>query len=363
VADPGWNSLAPKFPAPSFSHKISGMRKYLWPVLLVAGVLCFTGVQAGIIEAIIPAAVPVANKTGTGSRFATSTAAGTAGNGASWTAAGDVGDAGGIPGTTASAFGVNSPLMPNATFINACPQSGTHKCELDSSTEHDLYTVPANRKALIVDLYFNDNNSSCNQVLSQVKISGSYFAYDFVTSVPGDTSTWNTDFNAPMLFLAGESLAIVRPGTGNGCRFMAHLIEFDASSPINRVLVTSFAVGNNTVFTAPSSSIEFYGMPSNSGSSLLVTGVGGGGSNQNGINWYYNNTGGARTVQMYMVPSGAVADNGYQMFGLGGGGAQTVSDKLAAFGLNYGMQAGDTVIVNTDSSAAGQLFAATYIQH
>lgn len=67
----------------------------LFGCLLAVVLATFSGMQAGIIPAIIPAAAPTANKTGTGSRFATSTAAGTSGNCAQWSAAGDVGDAGG----------------------------------------------------------------------------------------------------------------------------------------------------------------------------------------------------------------------------------------------------------------------------
>ena len=340
------------------------MKRFLFPgaVLLGLVIASICGVQAGIVQAIIPAAAPVANKTGTGSRFATSTAAGAAGNGAVWTSAGDIGDGGGVPGTSASAFGVNAPLMPNALFVNTCPTGGTHLCEIDSSTEKDLYTVPANRKALMVDVIYNDNNDSCNQVVSQVKISGTYFAYDFVTSVPGGSSTWNTQFNAPFLFLAGETFSLLKPGAGNGCRFMAHLIEFDATSPISRVLVTTFAAGNNTVFTAPSSSIEFWGLPSANGGALGITGSSGG-SPFNGINWYFNNSGTTRTIQAFMVPNGATADNGYQLMGAFSGGTTTVNAVTAEFGLNYGMQSGDTIVLNTDASTAGQLFAATYIQH
>ena len=71
--------------------------------LLVLLCCLFASIWAsGIVPAIIPAAAPTANKTGTGSRFATATAAGVSGNCAQWSAAGDIGDAGAACGSGGS---------------------------------------------------------------------------------------------------------------------------------------------------------------------------------------------------------------------------------------------------------------------
>jgi len=101
--------------------------------VLLAGILSLTvpGVsqvpQSLIVSPPVPAAVPTANKTGTGNLFATATAAGASGNCAQWTAAGDVGDAGAPCG---SGGGVTSV----AGLTGAVPGQGTDSKVLTAGT-------------------------------------------------------------------------------------------------------------------------------------------------------------------------------------------------------------------------------------
>lgn len=105
-------------------------------VLLIFGVASYG--PAAVMQAIIPAAVPVANKTGTAARFVTSAAAGTSGNCAQWGASGDLTDAGAVCGGGGGGAGVllsgtSDPGVPTVTPVQGAASVAVQTLAFGSS--------------------------------------------------------------------------------------------------------------------------------------------------------------------------------------------------------------------------------------
>ncbi len=132
-----------------------------------------------------------------------------------------------------------NPSYPPAYVINAA-----------SSGDRDLYTVPAGRKALLLG-WVTTNPSSTIQSFLETKISGSYYR---LTQGSANSGNFGQDelFNVdipPKVLNAGETLSISMNNAGLST--WAHLVEFDASSPLRSVTLTSPAFGHNTLYTVP----------------------------------------------------------------------------------------------------------------
>lgn len=206
----------------------------------------------------------------------------------------------------------------------------------------DVYTVPASKKALVVDLVYTNPQGSGVTIASFVeyKSSGVYTIYDQISAAGTAQGTYGTlALLAPMLLSAGESFSV---NTNNiGLSIWPTILEFDATVPLAVSRFTAFVAGDNTVFTAPANGTQIM---SN------VEGVGAG-SPLKGVIWYFNKTGISRTVSEYIVPSGGSPAVANQILSNFSASANAILVK------NYygGMKAGDFIDFNTDANTAGQI--------
>lgn len=211
-----------------------------------------------------------------------------------------------------------------------------------ASGDTDVYTVPANKKALVVDLVYT-NPQGTGVTIScfvEYKSSGVYVVYDQINAAGVAQGTYGTlALLAPMLLVAGESFSV---NTNNiGLSIWPTILEFDSTAAISVTRFTAFASGDNTIFTAATDGTQFM---SN------IEGVGAG-SPLKGVIWYFNKTALSRTISENIVPLGGSPAVANQIVNAASVSANTILVK------NYygGMKTGDFLNVNTDANTAGQV--------
>jgi len=228
---------------------------------------------------------------------------------------------------------ITNPKFPVAYSINT-PAGDT-----------DLYTVPANRKALVIEVVFtnpagNSGSVSCD---AEVKIAGVYHRFDFATlgATVGTYASINSV--APFLLAAGETFAVNTDHAG--LTVWPYIVEFDSSVPIFDARLLSLNAGNNTLFTVPANkTISFIAFPSSFNYPLQ------------GHVWYYNLSGTNRTVQINAVPSGGSPGVGNAIFN-----AAVTQRQMAQPILYGGLAPGDFLNVNTDANTATQMAWVIYV--
>lgn len=211
-----------------------------------------------------------------------------------------------------------------------------------ASGDTDVYTVPAGKKALVVDLtYTNPTGSGVTIVcFVEYKSSGVYTIYDQISAAGAVAGTIGTlALLAPMLLVAGESFSI---NTNNvGLSVWPTILEFDAAAAIAVSRFTAFASGNNTAFTAPANGTQFMGN---------VEGVGAG-SPLKGTLWYFNTSGTSRTLTYNLVPLSGSPANANQILA----GFSASNNAILVKNYYGGFKTGDFWNINTDSNASGQI--------
>ncbi len=260
------------------------------------------------------------------------------GNGASWqpVSGGGVGT-----GSTTLSFGainipISNPLYPKAYSIS-----------MASSGNNDLYTVPTNRLALVVDTLLTNptGNTGTITCLAAAKVGGVYHTFDFISNALAVGSAGRSQSQAPFLLHAGETYAVNTDRAGGSV--WASIIEFDATANINDARLFSLSAGNNTLFTVPvGKTVQFVGFPS----ALNLP--------QSGFVWYWNASLGIRTVSINAVPSGGSPSNANQIVA-----PSSIADKQMVQQQFYGgLNPGDFINVNTDAGTATQTAWVIYTQ-
>jgi len=222
---------------------------------------------------------------------------------------------------------ITNPRFPVAYSINT-PLGDT-----------DLYTVPANKKALVIEVVFtnptgNTGSVSCD---AEVKVAGVYHRYDFATLGATVGTFGNINSVAPFLLAAGETFAVNTDHAG--LSVWPYIVEFDSTVPIFDARLFSLNAGNNTVFTVPANkTVSFVAFPSAFNFPLQ------------GHVWYYNLSGANRVVQINAVPSGGTPGVGNAIFNA------TVTQRQMAQPVMYGgLAPGDFINVNVDANTSSQV--------
>lgn len=239
---------------------------------------------------------------------------------------------GGGSGSTTLSFGsinipITNPLYPKAYAINT------------AAGDVDLYTVPTGRMALAVDMIVTNPTGAGGTLscLSEVKVSGVYHTFDFICTVLAAGSFGRSQSMAPFLLRAGETLAVNANRLGGSV--WASVIEFDATANISDARLFSLSAGTNTLFTVPvGKTVQFVGFPS----ALNLP--------QSGFIWYWNNSGGIRTVTMNAVPSGGSVTVNNEIQSSTSSPQQMIQQQFYG-----GLAPGDFINVSTDASTATQV--------
>lgn len=272
---------------------------------------------SGISQAIIPQAVPIANKQGNGTKFALFSGPVTAqGYMGTWDANGNITQSG-IPMTGSSTLS----QYPNAALKTLWGG------QLASGAT-DLYLVPANRKAVVFTCGFANTTGTTRNVYMQVKISGSYYRLANIVAIIANN--YATSSGLGFVMEAGESLAINADGAA-AVNVFGTLIEFDNTAPWKSARLTSFVNGDNVLYTVPAAK-------------QTKTQAG---DNAN----YMNDSGGAVNTQYWQVPSGQIVGTSTQLSAL-----VSVANGSQRQGppVGFTMNVGDSIVLNVNSDAAGQ---------
>lgn len=237
-------------------------------------------------------------------------------------------DAGGFYGLTPL-----GPTLPNVKLLNGFAGSlGTG--------DNDLYTVPAGRRALIVNLLVFANGGVTFTIFPQIKISGTYYRLG-----TGNTISTNNSATMTANSYVAEAGEILSVNTNNvGANVWARIVEFENSSCLSSRKLTSLSAGNNTLYTVASGkSANIYAATFVPTTLPTLT--------------FWNNSGGTRTVNVFNVPNGGSSGTSNQSaknISIGNG-TVNITGLITAPALN----SGDFIVVNTDASTATQFCFAT----
>lgn len=263
-----------------------------------------------------------------------------------WTIIGGGGGGGGINpalGITPSIAGYYpAATTPIASTLNSI------------SGNNDLYTVPSGRKALVYDFTTTNSTAGSINIFPAIKISGTYYRIgNSVSEGTGGTGQGHiygmssAKNSAPIVLNAGESFSVNTDAVG--LSIWAHLVEFDATAPLSRASITSFTAGDNTLLTVTTGKtliMGSQGFASNNNPVVSMQGI-----------TYYNNSGAQRTMGgIYLVPSGGSPNNANRF--------ATSNTVFSGLGFNKylagNIASGSSIVINTDSNAAGQFVWVNY---
>jgi hypothetical protein len=220
----------------------------------------------------------------------------------------------------------NSVPLPNVKFISGYANVVT-------TGNVDLYTVPANRKAFVFGIYCYNYSGSTSSNYAETKISGTYYRIS-ATGTNTNLSVNNMNPAAPMVLPAGQTLSMNNTQQPLNC--WAQIAEFDATSSLQSIFLTSFAASDNTIYTVTTGK----------------TAVAAGGTGVGFSNFGYA-TSSAATIHWNYVASGGTA---------GATNQASAATAVASGGANSSqspgtMNSGDFVSINTSISTAGAQLA------
>lgn len=245
-------------------------------------------------------------------------------------------------------LGVTANIFANPTYPNAYAISG-------GLGNVDLYTVPAGRKAIVIDIMVTNSTVSTITYYTQVKIGGTYFrtcnaTTESAAGIGHNYAIGGTRNCSQMVMNAGEIFGINTDVTG--LSVWSNIIEFDSGSPISRASLTTMTAGDNTLFTVPASTTVSFGnmgtgaAPNNTPALQITSFV------------YRNSSGGSRTLAgAWWIPNGGSKSNANQVVG-----SNVVVDTSGFSKFIYGnTEPGATLVINVDANTAGQLAWVNYI--
>ena len=206
-----------------------------------------------------------------------------------------------------------------------------------ASGNNDLYTVPANKRAMIAS--YSSYNQSGGTIIffTQIKIGGVYYRVEANISL-GTLGTASSS-TTPHIFLeAAESIAVNTDLVGLNINYK--VIEFDATVPVKTIMkLASWASGDNTLYTVPAGKTAIL-------LDTLLNLIGGVSTLA-----YCDMSGGTVNIIWHLVPSG------------GSPGATNLAAPLVAVANNVKqmrngiatLNAGDFVNINVDSITNTQI--------
>lgn len=223
--------------------------------------------------------------------------------------------------------GTDNPLV-NATYLPAGVVPAGKRCMIVSSRAWSL---------------------SAFNVILEVKPSGNANYYRLGTPASANVGgNGNSGGLAACgyIFEPGDTIATYHDDAGNFCNHATVILMWDRptdGSGLKTAVIPDLATGNNTLYTCPTGSQTIFPhIGSGTAAGVLAPFA--------GLPAVYvmNNSGGARTLNAYVVPSGGAAGNTNKYSNAAPANAARAS--LALTGL---MGAGDFVVVNTDAAGAG----------
>lgn len=243
--------------------------------------------------------------------------------------------------TQTSAVSMYGITLPNAKFISCF-------MNVAATGDTDIYTVPANRRALYVTGLVLNNSGGSSNIYPEVKISGTYYRLKTLTSV-SNSAQGTLPAVAPYVAEAGESISINT--SAQPINAWLGVLEFDNTAALATSKLTTLATGDNTVYTVTTGKSGLLG--------LTNLGLFGAFSNAAAPIGYYNGSGGTRTVINYAVPSGGSKGTTNQYVASHSVGSAAVEAQTGPSFLN----SGDFIVINVDAGTATQFAWVTHIEY
>lgn len=153
----------------------------------------------------------------------------------------------------------------------------------------DLFTVPAGKRAIVLQSKFYNSNASSRSVLLQVKIGGTYFPFvasgnslAIAANTGSAAGTTANPVTPSFVFEAGDIIAM--NCSGGNVNYNVAILVFDDTSPLKGARLTSLDAGANTLYTVPTGknavpcsinytpvSVATYGFIAYAGATLSLT--------------------------------------------------------------------------------------------
>lgn len=219
---------------------------------------------------------------------------------------------------------------------------------------NNLYTVPANRKALLQDFMVTNVSGGTIQYYAEIKIGATYYRIGNAAVEANNGYGHNYGMSAtrnsqPIVLNPGEIFSVNCDNPG--LTIWANIIEFDVFSPLKRADIHNWVTGQNTLLTVSPGRTLYIG-------SIGFTVANNPGTAIQGI-VYYNNSGASRTFTgIYIVPSGGspAANNTFA--------TTNVITNLQGFSKFFPgcLAPGTSIIIDVDSDASGQFMWCNYFE-
>ena len=179
------------------------------------------------------------------------------------------------------------------------------------------------------------NNSGVGNItwFPEIKISGTYYRLNANQT----TANGSVAQSISLAYIAeANEIVSVNTATNNGAAVTFQVVEFDNTVSVYSQKLTSLSAGDNAVYTVPA------GVTALILSSTLV-------SAGTGTLMYLNTSGGARTIQWKLTPSGG------SLTAISASSPMITDLARSAISFEGGLGAGDRLTLNTDVNTATQM--------
>lgn len=292
--------------------------------------------SSGVIPAIIPQAVPVANKIGNSTKFQL---------GVSGAVAGDCPTFDGSLNITGP--GTGSPCISQRQLINTVGLALTNGVTQTNWVGHaasgdvDLVTAANGKRLEVESLEIYNDSGSAVSWYGELKTGGVYYQIGAATST-------NPNVNSPItigfVLDPGETFAI-HVGTASVLNIFGIFVEYDSTVGLRTAKLTSFINGDNVLYQCPA---NLHAVPLNPTAPWSTF------SNYG----YFNGSASTIAVNSFFVPNGQTSGATTRFR------AQASIAPGVGLGPNtlFSMTAGDKIVVNTDHTDTGQIAYITILE-
>jgi len=221
--------------------------------------------------------------------------------------------------------------------------------------QNPFYTVPAGRRAIWVNLTALNLSGANITFVPVLQLAGVNYSMNAGTLIASNA----TNLTTPWTYVAeaGETFSINATGApGFPYNFFCVVLEFSTASLTASAKLSPSAIvaGNNTIFTCPPKFIAILSTPN-----LPVGFVSAATFIAGPVLLASNQSGATRTYNVFIVPSGSTPVAANQIII-----NKTLTNLSQSSNLIVPLPCilnpGDSVVVNSDSNAAGQLIALNY---
>lgn len=227
-----------------------------------------------------------------------------------------------------------------------------------SSGDNVLYTCPSGKKAFFVQTLLTNYSGGTIGYSWKFKVSGgTAYTFAFGANIgAGNTQTGNVSVPPPV-FEAGDQL-IINCAASGASPVSCLIIEFPDTVPVKKALLSptsspALASGLQTLLTCPANKKQACATATSSFAPTNASMLG-----------YANNSGGTRTIELYLVRSGDSANTSGKLNRITKNNTTVATGAIFAFVSSFGMvlAAGDTIQFSTDANTSSQLVWVTYFE-